>query len=74
MSKNIPVVLADRTVPESKTDFATANNFAAAYEITKYLIGKVHKWISIIVSALFSTERLLSAGYGKALYDQMLLI
>jgi DNA-binding LacI/PurR family transcriptional regulator len=43
MSKNIPVVLADRTVPESKTDFATANNFAAAYEITKYLIGKVHK-------------------------------
>ena len=67
--KNIPVVLADRTIPNIDIDYVTTDNFQGAYNITKYLILKGHKKISIILSTLFSTERLRLEGYKKALTD-----
>ena len=67
--KNIPVVLADRAVPDLDIDLVTTNNFQGAYEITKYLIEKGHKKIGITLSTLFSTERQRLEGYKKALTD-----
>jgi DNA-binding LacI/PurR family transcriptional regulator len=72
--KNIPVVLADRSVPEKEIDHVTTNNFQGAYEITKYLIDNGHKKIGIILSTLFSTERLRLEGYKTALSDHNLEI
>jgi LacI family transcriptional regulator len=68
-SKNIPVVLADRTIPDLENDYVTTDNFNGAYQITKYLISKDHKKIAFIYSRLFSTERLRFEGYKKALKD-----
>ncbi len=67
--KNIPVVLADRTLPDLDVDFVTTDNFQGAYQLTKHLIEKGHKKIAIIISALFSTERERFEGYKKALQD-----
>jgi LacI family transcriptional regulator len=68
-SKNIPVVLADRTIPDLENDYVTTDNFNGAYHITKYLINKNHRKIAFIYSSLFSTERLRFDGYKKALSD-----
>jgi GntR family transcriptional regulator, arabinose operon transcriptional repressor len=70
----IPVVMADRLVPEMNVDYVTTNNFEGAYEITKYLLERGHKKIGIILSLLLSTERLRLAGYKKALSDYDLTI
>ena len=43
MRVNIPVVLADRTIPDLDIDYVTTNNIDGAYEITKYLIDNGHK-------------------------------
>ncbi len=67
--KNIPVVLADRSIPDLDIDLVTTNNFQGAYEITKYLIEKGHEKIGITLSTLFSTERQRLEGYKKALTD-----
>lgn len=67
--KNIPVVLADRTVPDVDIDYVTTDNFQGAYRITEYLIQKGHSNIAITLSTLFSTERLRLEGYKKALSD-----
>lgn len=69
LNNNIPVVLVDRTIPGLEIDYVTTNNFDGGYEITKYLIDKGHKRISIILSALFSTERDRLDGYKQALTD-----
>ncbi len=65
--KNIPVVLADRSIPDLNVDLVTTDNFDGAYEITKYLILKGHQRIAITLSTLFSTERQRLEGYKKAL-------
>jgi len=70
--KNIPVVLADRTIPDLDVDFITTNNFDGAYELTHYLIKKGHKKIAITLSTLFSTERQRLEGYKKALTDHQI--
>ena len=49
--KNIPVVLADRTIPELNVDYVTTDNFQGAYQITKYLIDKGHTRISFLFCA-----------------------
>ncbi len=67
--KNIPVVLADRYIPELDIDLVTTNNFQGAYEMTEYLIKKGHEKIGITLSTLFSTERQRLKGYKKALTD-----
>lgn len=67
--RNIPVVLADRTIPNLDIDYVTTDNFDGAYEITKYLIEKGHEKIAIVYSDLFSTERLRFEGYKAALQD-----
>ncbi|MBN2007878.1 GntR family transcriptional regulator [candidate division KSB1 bacterium] len=69
LRRNIPVVLADRTIPDLDVDYVTTNNYDGAYEITKYLIDKGYKKIAIILSALFSTERDRLEGYKNALLD-----
>lgn len=73
-SRNIPVVLADRTIPDLENDYVTTNNFDGAYQLTQYLIKKNHTKIAFIFSSLFSTERLRFEGYKKALIDSGIAI
>jgi len=72
--RNIPIVLADRTIPGVQLDLVTTDNFHGAYELTQYLILKRHKKISIALSTLFSTERQRLEGYQKALSDHNISI
>lgn len=67
--KNIPVVLADRTISDADIDSVTLDNFHSAYELTQYLILKGHTRIAIALSTLLSTDRLRLEGYKKALTD-----
>jgi DNA-binding LacI/PurR family transcriptional regulator len=67
--KNIPVVLADRTIPGLEIDYVTTDNFDGGYEITRYLVEQGHRKIGVVFSSLFSTERLRYEGYKKALTD-----
>lgn len=67
--KNIPVVLADRTIPYLDLDHVTTDNFEGAHNLTNYLIKKGHKKISFVYSNIFSTEKLRFNGYKKALED-----
>ena len=67
--KNIPVVLADRTVPDKTLDYVTTDNYQGGYNLTKYLIHKGHHRIGITLSDRFSTEKERLAGYKKALLD-----
>lgn len=67
--KDIPVVLADRTIPGLEIDYVTTDNFDGGYEITRHLIEQGHLKIGVVFSSLFSTERLRYAGYKKALTD-----
>ena len=66
---DIPVVLADRTIPDLKVDHITTDNFQGAYTLTEYLIRKGHNKIAITLSTLFSTERERLRGYKQALTD-----
>ncbi len=68
-NRNIPVVLADRTLPQNNIDYVTTDNFEGAYRQTEYLIQKGHTGIGIVLSILFDTERLRFEGYKKALAD-----
>jgi DNA-binding LacI/PurR family transcriptional regulator len=67
--RNIPVVLADRIIPDIDVDYVTTDNLDGAYKLTKYLLEKGHRKIGITLSTLFSTERLRFEGYKKALND-----
>lgn len=67
--RNIPVVLADRIIPGVELDIVTTNNFQGAYELTKYLILKGHKSIAMVLSSVYSSEKLRLEGYEKALSD-----
>jgi len=71
--KNIPVVLADRTIPGLEIDYVTTDNFDGGYKITNYLIENGHRKIGIVFSTLSSTERLRFEGYKKALADHDIL-
>lgn len=48
ISKNIPVVLIDRYIPELDSSHVITDNFKAAYEATRYLIGLGHREIGIL--------------------------
>lgn len=67
--KNIPVVLADRTIPNFDSNFVTTDNLHGAYRLTNYLISKGHKKIAFVYSNIFSTEQLRFEGYKKALTE-----
>ena len=67
--KNIPVVLADRTIPNLELDHVTTDNYDGAYRLTNFLITKGHKKIAFVYSNIFSTERLRFEGYKKALEE-----
>ncbi|UCH10660.1 MAG: substrate-binding domain-containing protein, partial [Fidelibacterota bacterium] len=67
--RNIPVVLADRTIPNMDIDYVTTDNFEGGRAITNYLIEKGHRRIAIVLSTLFSTERERLEGYKTALTD-----
>jgi DNA-binding LacI/PurR family transcriptional regulator len=66
-SRNIPVVLADRTISNLDIDHVTTNNLEGATQITNYMISKGHTRIAILLTTLFSTERERLAGYQAAL-------
>jgi len=67
--KKIPVVLADRTVPDLDIDYVTTNNFEGAREITSFLLKKGHRKIAIILSATIATEKDRLEGYKSAYRD-----
>ncbi|UCD37049.1 MAG: GntR family transcriptional regulator [Fidelibacterota bacterium] len=67
--RNIPIVLADRTLPGVDSDYVTTDNFDGAYRLTEYLIKNGHRKIAITISSLFSTERQRLEGYKQALTD-----
>lgn len=67
--RNIPVVLADRSIPNLDIDHVTTDNLDGAYQMTSYLINKGHRSIAFLYSNIVSTERLRFDGYQKALAD-----
>jgi len=67
--RNIPVVLADRSIPNLEIDHVTTDNLDGAYKLTTYLISKGHSKIAFVFSNIVSTERLRFEGYKKALGD-----
>lgn len=67
--RNIPLVLADRTIADLDIDCVTTDNFDGAYKLTTYLIKKGHRKIAFVFSNIVSTERLRFEGYKKALED-----
>jgi LacI family transcriptional regulator len=67
--RNIPVVLADRSIPNLDIDHVTTDNLDGAYKMTTYLINKGHSKIAFVFSNIVSTERLRFEGYQKALTD-----
>jgi LacI family transcriptional regulator len=73
-TQNIPVVLADRTIPDIKNDYVTTDNLNGAYKLTKFLIEQNHTKIAFLYSRLFSTERLRFDGYKKALSESGITI
>lgn len=71
---NISVVLVDRTLPNTRLDYVTADNIGGAYQMTEHLIGKGHRRIAITLSTQISTERDRLEGYQKALNDNGITI
>jgi len=67
--RNIPVVLADRSIPNLEIDHVTTDNLDGAYKLTTYLIDKGHSKIAFVFSNIVTTERLRFEGYKKALAD-----
>ncbi len=67
--ENIPVVLADRTIAGLEVDHVTTDNYQGAYNLTKFLIGKGHRKIAVLLGDLFSTERERLDGYKAALIE-----
>jgi LacI family transcriptional regulator len=67
--RNIPVVLADRSIPNLEIDHVTTDNQHGAYKLTTYLISKGHSKIAFVFSNIVSTERLRFEGYKQALAD-----
>ncbi len=65
--RNIPVVLADRTIPDIAVDHVTTDNFQGALNLTTYLIEMGHRRIAIILNSFLSTERERLEGYQAAL-------
>ena len=72
--RNIPVVLADRTIGGLEIDHVTTDNFDGAYKLTQYLVSKGHSKIAFLYSSIFSTEQLRFEGYKKALADSGLRV
>ncbi|NLP10708.1 GntR family transcriptional regulator [bacterium] len=66
---DIPVVLADRILPDLEIDYVTTDNFHGAYAMTKHLLKMGHRRIAIIYNGLVSSERFRFEGYCKALQD-----
>ena len=50
LSRNIPIILIDRYIPEIKSSYVITNNFKAGHDVTKYLINLGHKKIGVISS------------------------
>ncbi|MFH0989408.1 MAG: GntR family transcriptional regulator [bacterium] len=68
--KNIPVVLADRTISDIESDQVTTDNFDGAYKLTNYLLDKGHRKIAMVFGNSSSAERFRFEGYKKALEDR----
>ncbi len=73
ISRKIPVILIDRYIPDINCAYVITDNFKAAYNVTRYLIGLGHKKIGVISSPqkikIFQ-DRL--KGFKQALTDYRL--
>lgn len=65
----IPVVIADRFIPNLDTDKVITDNLDGAYKLVKYMINKGHSKIAIIINSLLNTARDRLEGYKRALMD-----
>jgi DNA-binding LacI/PurR family transcriptional regulator len=70
----IPIVLADRILPEMGIDYVTSDNVKGGYEMTRYLLTKGHRRIIVLLNGLVSSERFRLDGYKKALLASKLSI
>ncbi len=73
-SHKIPVVIADRFIPNLEVDSVVTDNFNGAYKLVKYIIEKGHRKIAIVINTLLNTARDRLAGYKQALIDAHLPI
>ncbi|AHK05217.1 MULTISPECIES: LacI family DNA-binding transcriptional regulator [Rhizobium/Agrobacterium group] len=75
--RDCPVVLLDRRVPVLRADTFAVDNFGAAYEAVKSLIGQGHRNVALVSNApdhgeqrhLISSVRERVDGYRAALHD-----
>ncbi|MEV4896531.1 GntR family transcriptional regulator [Nonomuraea sp. NPDC055795] len=68
--RKVPLVMVDRYLPEVPTDAVLFDNFAAGYQLTRYLIGQGHRRIMALWDATDCTsvqERL--SGHVRALRE-----
>lgn len=73
VNKEIPVVLADRFLPELSTSYIVLDNFGATYEAVNHLVAKGYKNIALIAyksSLVHMQERI--RGYSEAMKDNHL--
>jgi DNA-binding LacI/PurR family transcriptional regulator len=69
IKRSIPVVLADRSIRGNPVDLVTTDNDRGGYRLTRYLLEKGHRYIGVILSTLFSTERDRLRGYERAMEE-----
>ena len=70
IKENIPIVLVDRKIKNTKADVVVSDNYGGAYTLTKYLIEMGHKNICIVNGNLnVSTGRERFEGFKTAMRD-----
>jgi len=67
--KNIPFVFIDIKIENFECDYVETDNYHAGYDATKYLIGKGHRKIGIILGHDVNTIRERFSGYLQCLKD-----
>ena len=72
-SNHIPVVLLDRSIPETQTDLVRCNSEEGAYRLTKHLIALGHRRILAITGPReVSTAEDRAEGYRRAMLEARL--
>jgi LacI family transcriptional regulator, fructose operon transcriptional repressor len=64
---NFPIVIIDRSLPESDVDVVLLDNIDAAYRLTTHLIENGYRRIEALCGAMSTTGIERRAGYEKAL-------
>lgn len=72
LQHGIPVVIADRVIPDLDIDKVITDNYDGAYRITRHLIDKGHTRIAIVINTLLNSARERLSGYKAAIIDSHL--